>query len=70
MDRFELEQHIMNCWHVVDDVKTLHIQFMDKGNMTEDQISNYLLGLETIYQTKFEQLFDVFEKLVREKKIL
>lgn len=69
MDRFTLEQHIMNCWSVVDDIKTLHVQFMDKGNMTEDQISNYLLGLETIYQAKFEQLWDVFEELIKDRTI-
>ncbi len=68
-DRFDLEQGIMNCWSVVDDIKALHIQFMDKGHMTEDQVSNYLLGLETIYQVKFEQLFELFEQLIKDKKL-
>lgn len=62
--RFELEQQIMNCWSVVDDIKSLNVQFMDVGGMTEDQISNYLLGLETIYQVKFEQLFALFEQMI------
>lgn len=68
-DRFVFEQQIMNCWHVVDDIKTLNKQFLDTGNMTKDQVSNYLLGLETIYQVKFEQLFDLFEKMIHEGKI-
>jgi hypothetical protein len=29
-----------------------------------------LLGLETIYEAKFEKLFDMFSDLVHEKKIL
>ncbi len=69
MNRFDLEQQIMNCWGVVDDIKTLQVQFLDKGNMTEDQVSNYLLGLETIYQVKFEQLFEIFEQCIKEKAI-
>lgn len=68
-DRFDMEQQIMNCWSVVDDIKALHVQFLDRGPMTEDQVSNYLLGLETIYQVKFEHLFDMFENLIREGKI-
>lgn len=55
----------MNCWSVVDDIKSLNIQVNDHGDMTEDQISNYLLGLETIYQVKFQQLFALFEKMIQ-----
>jgi hypothetical protein len=39
---------------------------LDRRKMTEDEISNYLLGLETIYQVKFERLFETFEKLVQQ----
>lgn len=68
-DRFNLEQQIMTCWAVVDDIKALNIQMQDVGNMTEDEIANYLLGLQTIYQVKFEQLFAMFEKSVNDGKI-
>jgi hypothetical protein len=69
VDRFELEQQIMSCWSVVDDVKALNHQVLDVGNMTTDQISNYLLGLETIYQVKFEQMFATFEQMITQGKI-
>jgi hypothetical protein len=69
-DRFDFEQKIMQCWSVVEDIKTLNEQIQDfPGTMTADQVANYLLGLETIYQVKFEQLFDMFEQMIREKKI-
>lgn len=69
-DRFEFEKKIMACWNVVDDIKTLRHQYMDLGtDMTKDQVDNYLLGLETIYQVKFNQLFDQFEAMIRERKI-
>lgn len=64
-NRFDLEQDIMNCWSVVDDIKELSRSMLDRRKMTEDEISNYLLGLETIYQVKFERLFETFEMLIR-----
>ena len=65
-DRFDLEHDIMNCWGVVEDIKELSRSKMDRRNMTEDEVNNYLLGLETIYQVKFERLFETFEMLVKQ----
>jgi len=65
-DRFDLEQDIMTCWSVVDDIKELSRCMLDRRHMTKDEVSNYLLGLETIYQVKFERLFETFEILVRQ----
>ena len=62
--RFDLEQDIMNCWSVVDDIKELNRCMLDRRTMTEDEVGNYLLGLETIYQVKFERLFETFEMLI------
>lgn len=67
--RFDLEQDIMNCWNVVSDIKELSRGMLDRRPMSEDEISNYLLGLETIYQVKFERLFETFEMLVKDGKI-
>jgi hypothetical protein len=64
-NRFDLEQDIMNCWSVVDDIKELNRCMLDRRKMTDDEVSNYLLGLETIYQVKFERLFETFEMLIR-----
>ena len=64
--RFDLEQDIMNCWSVVEDIKELSRCKMDRRKMTEDEVNNYLLGLETIYQVKFERLFETFEMLIRQ----
>jgi hypothetical protein len=58
-DTFELEQAIMNCWHVVDDIKTVtnHAERLSK-----DDLLNALIGLSTVYQMKFEDLFAQFEQ--------
>ena len=63
-NRFDLEQDIMNCWSVVDDIKELNRCMLDRRKMTDDEVSNYLLGLETSYQVKFERLFEAFEMLI------
>jgi hypothetical protein len=63
MTRFDLEQQIMDCWGVVDDIKTLYRQ-TDIRQLSEDEWLNCLLGFSTVYQFKFEQLFDTFEKLI------
>lgn len=63
-DRFDLEQQIMTCWSVVDDIKALN-EYQQSGSLTDEQMKDYLKGLETIYQIKFERLFDIFEQCVR-----
>lgn len=66
--RFELEQDIMTAWSIVDDLERLR-SYRAANSMTEDQLDNYLLGLSTVYQVKFELLFARFEQMVRDKKI-
>jgi hypothetical protein len=72
-DRFDLEQQIMNCWNIIEDIKLLDKNVLEGkiegGQMTNDEISNYLLGLESIYDLKFTQLFDTFSTLVNSRKI-
>jgi hypothetical protein len=67
-DRFDLEQHIMKCWNVTEDIELLNYNVLEK-DMSKDEISNFLLGLKTIYECKFNDLFDDFSKLIEEGKI-
>jgi len=63
--KFELEQAIMDAWHVVDDIDTVY----HRGDiLNEDQMMNLLLGLKELYQLKFEKLFDTFEEYTREER--
>jgi hypothetical protein len=65
-ERFQLEQQIMNCWNVVDDLYTLFEEVCENDELTQDQISNILLGLKELYQLKFEKLFRQFEQSIKE----
>ena len=74
LDRFDLEQGIMKCWSIIEDIRLLNKNVLegipDGGELTTDDVSNYLLGLETIYEMKFNDLFHIFSTLIAEKKIL
>lgn len=61
---FDLEQSIMKCWAVTDDIELLRTT-MCTSPMTEDQVDNFLLGLSVIYNAKFEQLFSEFSEFVK-----
>jgi len=67
-DRFEFEQQIMECWTVTSDIRTVSEYLMDAPLEVgrEDKIANMLMGIEALYQVKFEKLFRSFEQLIRE----
>ena len=66
MRQSDVEQGIMNCWNVVDDIDLLY-HTMDSKN--EDEIANYLLGLQEIYSTKFNALFKTYEEFLKNADI-
>ena len=59
-DRYELEQAIMSCWGITDDLKLL-ADAMD-GSLMHDEM---LMSIITLYHLKFENLFKEFEKFTR-----
>lgn len=65
-DRFDLEQGIMDCWKVTDDISLLYDNL---DNMDDDRRMNYMLGLMEMYTLKFDKLWGIFEQLVQDKKI-
>ena len=67
-DRFDLEQEITDCWQITKDISTLY-EGVVESNLTSDQIANTLLGLNQLYELKFNKLFTTFEKLIAEKTI-
>lgn len=62
----ELEQKIMSCWSVCEDIQELR-SIRDTRQLTEDELDNYLLGLVALYQIKFENLFSLYEQLLKER---
>jgi hypothetical protein len=60
-DRFEFEQEILECWKVTNDMQ----MYIDQGANIED-----LKVLIDYYERKFNKVWDTFEHLIKERKIL
>ena len=70
-DRFDLEQQILECWNVTSDLRHITEYVLDAPlePNREDKISNMLLGMEELYNLKFQKLFNTLETLIAEKKV-
>lgn len=64
-DRFEFEQQIMSCWNITTDLKDLTEGVLEH-DLSPDQIANALMGMEQLYNIRFEKLFREFEQLVNQ----
>lgn len=67
MTQFDLEQQIMQCWSVCDDIKDLR-EMREIRTLSKDELDDYLLGLQSIYQLKFEKLSIIFESYCKNKQ--
>lgn len=67
MTQFDLEQQIMQCWSVCDDIKDLR-EMREIRTLSKDELDDYLLGLQSIYQLKFEKLSIIFENYCKNKQ--
>jgi hypothetical protein len=68
-NRFDMEQQLMSCWGVVDDMKVV-IEEVLEGDYDRDKVANMLLGMEALYDAKFNKLFAMFENGVTSRSIL
>jgi len=57
-DRFDLEQQILDCWKITDDLKLVAVH----GEQAIEAVA-------TLYELKFEQLWSTFESMVAERKM-
>jgi hypothetical protein len=65
-DRFDLEQEMMNCWKVTDDIDSV-AHFVGQMNIDakdQDALLNMLLGMKQLYDVKFQVMFETFEELI------
>ena len=60
--RFDMEQEIMTAWQVLDDIKMLSAR---EGTDKEDWDA-----VGRLYQIRFETLFETFENLIHDGKVL
>lgn len=68
-NRFDFEQSILQCWNVTSDIDTIIKQY-DLTELSQDDVQNALIGLKTVYDFKFQQLFNQFEDMINKGKII
>lgn len=64
-DRFDLEQKMMDCWQVVNDLDLMFSRMCEEQMSIEDA-TNIALGLKVLYQHRFDDMWSVFEQVVGE----
>ena len=71
-DRFNLEEEIQKVWATEEDLETVLYRIMDapEGPPSEDEVTNMLIGLKEIHKSRCLKLWDVFETMVENKKII
>jgi hypothetical protein len=58
-NRFDLEQQILDCWKITDDIAMMEAQGANTADMT---------SLACVYDYKFKQLWATFEAMVAQKQ--
>ena len=61
-DRFDLEQQILECWKVTDDIRTV----LDHGG--EEDVAENLKALARLTDIRFEKLWYIFEQMCASKQ--
>ena len=67
---FDLEAEIMSVWSTKDDLESIIYRLMDDpdGPMTEDELTNVLIGLSELHDIRCKKLFNVFETMIKERR--
>ena len=58
-DRFDLEQQILDCWRITDEIPMMESQGANAADMT---------SLACVYEFKFKRLWAIFEQMVADKQ--
>ena len=65
MTAFDLEQDIMKCWSVTDDIGEIAVDLAE-GHMTAEEAARALEAYQQVYSRRFERCFSRFEQFNRE----
>lgn len=67
--RVDLEDMLMKCWHVTDDIELVItiMEDMELSAKDQDKLMNILIGMKELYNIRFSDTFGVFEDLVKQQ---
>lgn len=64
-DRFDFEQQMLKCWDICQDLHLLAEQ-----HENDDELCNKILGIQHVYDMRFNKLWDIFEHMVHTKQFV
>lgn len=67
LDRFLLEQQMLDCWKITDDLE-IALKITESEDI--DNIQNALIGIKTLYNQRFDDMFNTFSELIKNRQIL
>lgn len=71
-DRFDLEDEIMKCWNITEDIDMIMERILDSKSFEgmpaelSDKTANLLIGLKELYNLRFQRLWETFEYMVND----
>ena len=60
-DRFDLEQQILDCWKITEEILMMETQGANVADMT---------SLAGVYEFKFKQLWATFEAMIADRQFI
>jgi hypothetical protein len=60
---FDLEQSMLTCWHITNDISEL-VEDFESDLLTTDQVMNILKSYAVVYENRFERNWRTFELVV------
>jgi len=63
LDEHEMDEAIMGCQGIVDDLRALSWRLNDLRNpMDPEDLANAIQGIEVLYEIKFKQLWESYQR--------
>lgn len=63
--RFDLEDSIMSCWGIVDDLEIIS----EQTELKSEEYQELIKALRVLYSLKFTELFSIFEDCIDNKEV-
>ncbi len=63
---FDLEQAIMSCWAVTEDINLLTERLVEVNDL-DDELANALIGIGVLHSLRCEKLLSLFTKFLKQK---
>jgi hypothetical protein len=71
MNRFDLEEAMSGFNAIGEDIDTIMFAYADSKHIaSEDDILNMLIGAKTLHEARYQKMWQIFEEMIKEKKIL